>query len=86
MNLKSRAEAIVKTHLARTDWVDVGSDECFVCGTPLSKELFAKRSEIIVAAITDALEAVYDEAYARGQENKASCVCTATDNKYKSRR
>lgn len=68
---RERAREIVDKHLARPDWVDVGSKDCFVCGTPLDKVEYMNRSEAIVEAIANALTLAKSEGRREGLEEAA---------------
>lgn len=59
---KEIARKILDKYLARPDWIDIGQDDCFVCGTPLKNEVYEKRTQTLVDAIAQAInQAVKDE-------------------------
>ena len=62
LNFESKARSLIEKHFARPDWIDIGVKDCFVCGTPIDKDEFEKRSQVAVNDLAEALRSVHDEA------------------------
>ena len=62
LNFESKARSLINRHFARPDWIDIGTKDCFVCGTPIDKDEFEKRSRVAVNDLAEALRSVHDEA------------------------
>lgn len=69
--LVERAREITSKHLQRPDWIDIGYKDCFVCGTPLDKDEFNKRSASLVGEIAQALQSHGEEVRRRTIEECA---------------